>query len=148
MSSYGHSLVLKRGVLMPKIVNICVFAPKPYLKCVDRDFLFYVKFSLVEIFWPNIFLGPNYFLGSKNLVLTIFFVDKFVLATTCLKLFISCFYAFVAIYCHLIHSFMGETLFHKNCVQEVLRLFDGLVKGKGYIAVQRLPPFVCSYLMC
>ena len=146
MSSYGHSLVPKCGVLMTKIVNICVFAPKPYLKCVDRNFLFDRKFCLVEIFWPNIFLGPNYFLGSKKFGPNYFFL-QFFFATTCLKLFISCFYAFVAIYCHLIHSFLGETLFHENCVQEVLRLFDSLVKGKGYIAVQRLPPFLCPYLM-
>ena len=32
-----------------KIVNIGFFAPKPYLKGVDRDFLFDRKFCLVEI---------------------------------------------------------------------------------------------------
>ena len=32
-----------------KIANIGFFAPKPYLKGVDRDFLFDRKFCLVEI---------------------------------------------------------------------------------------------------
>ena len=49
MSSYGHSLVPKRRVQVPKIANIGFFAAKPYLKGVDRDFLFDRKFYLVEI---------------------------------------------------------------------------------------------------
>jgi hypothetical protein len=49
MSSYGHSLVPKRGVQVKKIANIGFFAPKPYLKGVDPDFLFDRKFCLVEI---------------------------------------------------------------------------------------------------
>ena len=49
MSSYGHSLVPKRGVQVQKMANIGFFAPKPYLKGVDRDFLFDRKFCLVEI---------------------------------------------------------------------------------------------------
>jgi hypothetical protein len=49
MSSYGHSLVPKRGVPVQKITNIGFFAPKPYLKGVDQDFLFDSKFCLVEI---------------------------------------------------------------------------------------------------
>ena len=47
MSSYGHSLVPKRGVQVQKIANIGFFAPKPYLKGVDPDFLFDRKFCLV-----------------------------------------------------------------------------------------------------
>ena len=49
MSSYGHILVPKRGVQVPKIANIGFFAPKPYLEGVDPDFLFDMKFCLVEI---------------------------------------------------------------------------------------------------
>ena len=49
MSSNGHSLVPERGVKVQKIANIGSFAPKPYLKGIDRDFLFYEKFCLVEI---------------------------------------------------------------------------------------------------
>ncbi len=49
MSSYGHSLVPKRGVQVQKMANIGFFAPKPYLKDVDPDFLFDRKFCLVEI---------------------------------------------------------------------------------------------------
>jgi hypothetical protein len=49
MSSYGHSLVPKRGVQVQKIANIGFFAPKPYPKGIDRDFLFDRKFCLVEI---------------------------------------------------------------------------------------------------
>ena len=49
MSSYGHSLVPKCGVHVQKMANIGFFAPKPYLKGVDPDFLFYRKFGLVEI---------------------------------------------------------------------------------------------------
>ena len=49
MSSYGHSLVPKRGVQVQKMANIGFFAPKPYLKGVDPDFLFDRKFFLVEI---------------------------------------------------------------------------------------------------
>ena len=49
MSSYGHSLVPKRGVQVQQIANIGFFASKPYLKGVDRDFLFDRKFCLVEI---------------------------------------------------------------------------------------------------
>ena len=49
MSSYGHSFVPKRGVQVQKLANIGFFAPKPYLKGVDRDFLFDRKFWLVEI---------------------------------------------------------------------------------------------------
>ena len=48
MSSYGHNLVTKCGVQVPKTANIGFFAPKPYLKGVDRDFLFDRKFCLVE----------------------------------------------------------------------------------------------------
>ena len=40
MSSYGHSLVPERGVQVQKMANIGFFTPKPYLKGVDRDFLF------------------------------------------------------------------------------------------------------------
>ena len=40
MSSYGHSLVPKRGVQVQKMANIDFFAPKPYLKGVYPDFLF------------------------------------------------------------------------------------------------------------
>ena len=47
MSSYGHSLVPKREVQVPKIANIDFFPPKPYLNGVDRDFLFDRKFCLV-----------------------------------------------------------------------------------------------------
>ena len=46
---YGHSFVLKRGVQVQKIANIGFCAPKPYLKGVDRDFLFDMKFCSVEI---------------------------------------------------------------------------------------------------
>ena len=49
MSSYGHSLVPKRGVQVQKIANIGFFAPKPYLKGANPDFLFDRKFCLVEI---------------------------------------------------------------------------------------------------
>ena len=49
MSSYGHSLVPKHGVQVQKISNIGFFAPKPYLKGVDLDFLFDSKFCLVEV---------------------------------------------------------------------------------------------------
>ena len=49
MSSYGHSLVPKCGVWVPKKANYGFFAPKPYFKGVDRDFFFYRKFCLVEI---------------------------------------------------------------------------------------------------
>ena len=49
MSSYGRSLVPKHGVQVQKIANIDSFAPKPNLKGVDRDFLFYRKFCLVGI---------------------------------------------------------------------------------------------------
>ena len=49
MSSYGHSLVPKRGAQVQKIANIGFFASKPYLKGVDPDFLFDRKFCLVEI---------------------------------------------------------------------------------------------------
>ena len=40
MSSYGHSLMPKHGVQVPKIANNGFFAPKPYLKGVDPEFLF------------------------------------------------------------------------------------------------------------
>ena len=40
----------KRGVQVQKMANIGFFAPKPYLKGVDQDFLVDRKFSLVEIF--------------------------------------------------------------------------------------------------
>ena len=49
MSSYEQSLVPKRGVQVQKMANIGFFAPKPYLKGVDPDFLFDRKFCLVEI---------------------------------------------------------------------------------------------------
>ena len=49
MSSYRHSLVPKREAQKQKIANIGVFAPKPYLKGIDPDFLFDMKFCLVEI---------------------------------------------------------------------------------------------------
>ena len=49
MSSYGHSIVPKRGVQLQKNANIGFFAPKPYLKGVDPDFLFDRKFFLVNI---------------------------------------------------------------------------------------------------
>ena len=49
MSSYGHSLFPKRGVQVKKIANIGFFAPKPYPKDVDPDFLFEGSFFLVEI---------------------------------------------------------------------------------------------------
>ena len=49
MTSYGHSLVPKRGVQLLKIANIGFFDPKPNLKGVDPDFLFDRKFCLVEI---------------------------------------------------------------------------------------------------
>ena len=49
MSSYGHSLVPKRGVQVKKIANIGSFDPKPNLKGVDPDFLFDSKFCVVEI---------------------------------------------------------------------------------------------------
>jgi hypothetical protein len=49
MSSYGHSLVPKRGVQVQKKANVGFFAPKLHLKGVDRDFLFDRKFCLVEI---------------------------------------------------------------------------------------------------
>ena len=39
----------KHGVSVQKIANIGFFAPKPYLKGVDPDFLFDRKFGLVEI---------------------------------------------------------------------------------------------------
>ena len=39
----------KRGAQVPKIANIGVFAPKPYLKGFDPDFLLDRKFCLVEI---------------------------------------------------------------------------------------------------
>ena len=45
----SHSLVPDRGVQVSKIVNISFFAPKPYLKGVDRDLLFDRKFCLVNI---------------------------------------------------------------------------------------------------
>ena len=61
MSSYGHKLVPKRGVQVPKKVNIGFFAPKPYLKGVDRDFLFDRKFCLVD--WRK-FLAPILGLGG------------------------------------------------------------------------------------
>ena len=43
MSSYGHSLVPKRGVQVPKIANIGFFAPKSYLKGVDRTFFYLIE---------------------------------------------------------------------------------------------------------
>jgi hypothetical protein len=49
MSSYGHSLVPKHGIQVQKMANIGFFAPKPYLKGVDPDFLFNRKFFLVGI---------------------------------------------------------------------------------------------------
>ena len=49
MSSYGNSLVPKRGGQVQEIANIGFFAPKPYLKGVDPDFLFDRKFCLVAI---------------------------------------------------------------------------------------------------
>ena len=49
MSTYGHSLVPKYAVQVPKTANIGFFAPKPYLKGIDPDFLFHRKFCLVEI---------------------------------------------------------------------------------------------------
>ena len=50
MSAYGHILVPKREVQVQKIANgnIGFFAPKPYLKGVDRDCLFDRKFCLVD----------------------------------------------------------------------------------------------------
>ena len=40
----------KRGAqVQKKIANIGVFAPKPYLKGIDPDFLFDKKFCLVEL---------------------------------------------------------------------------------------------------
>ena len=39
MSSYGHSLVPKRGVQVQKIANIDFFAPKLYLRGVDIEML-------------------------------------------------------------------------------------------------------------
>ena len=49
MSSYGYSLVPEHGVKVPKNENIGFFAPKPYLKGVDLDFLFDRKFCFIEI---------------------------------------------------------------------------------------------------
>ena len=49
MSKYGHSLVPKHGAQVQKIAKIGVFAPKPYLKGIDPDFLFDRKFCLAEI---------------------------------------------------------------------------------------------------
>ena len=46
---YGHSLVPKHGVQVQKMANIGFFAPKTYLKGIDRDFLFDRKFCLVKI---------------------------------------------------------------------------------------------------
>ena len=40
MSSYGHILVPKREILVPKIANLGCFGPKPYLKTPNaRKFL-------------------------------------------------------------------------------------------------------------
>ena len=49
MRLYGHSVVPKGGVQVQKIANIGFFAPKPHLNAVDWDFLFDMKFCLVEI---------------------------------------------------------------------------------------------------
>ena len=39
----------KRRAQVQKIANIVFFAPKPYLKGIDPDFLFDRKFCLVDI---------------------------------------------------------------------------------------------------
>ena len=39
----------KRDAQVQKIVNIGFFAPKPYLKGIDPDFLFDRKFCLVDV---------------------------------------------------------------------------------------------------
>ena len=59
MSSYGDSLMPQSGVQVRKLANIGFFAPKPYLKGVDQDFLFDMKFCLIEIF-HNIELRKNH----------------------------------------------------------------------------------------
>jgi hypothetical protein len=41
--------VSKRGAQVQKLANIGFFALKPYLKGIDRDFLFDMKFCLFEI---------------------------------------------------------------------------------------------------
>ena len=45
MSTFGHSLVPKRGVQVPQIANIGFFAPKPYLKGVDPEFYLIGSFA-------------------------------------------------------------------------------------------------------
>ena len=53
-----------------KIANIGFFAPKPYLKVVDRDFLFDRKFCLVEILkhWKRLGVKRNaFFTLVKNI---------------------------------------------------------------------------------
>ena len=44
---------------MPKIANICFFAPKLYLKGVERDFLFDRK-------WPKILQTTNKLTKAQN----------------------------------------------------------------------------------
>ena len=73
MSKFGHSLVPKRGAQVQKIANIGVFAPKPYLKGIDPDFLFDSKFSLVEILkrWKGLGVYRNeFFTTLKNMKIT------------------------------------------------------------------------------
>ena len=73
MSSYGHILVPKRGILVPIFGNLAFFVPKPNLKVLIRDFFFYQKFCLIEIlkFWKR--LGPQrcaFFTILKNMKIT------------------------------------------------------------------------------